>query len=288
MSTLASPLPHRNISSPPTAGGFYKLPKTPNSLSKLSSSGPVTNHSPQIQRTGSLPTLVLLLDKPKKDFRAEIQRIAKVKIPSRKNFKYFHKFQNVQEETATDTSKKADSSVENPLPLLNSFSSHSCFLGIDNRKTVEVQTEPAPILKQEFADLKEFRKWGTNVVDPFIKELRKVLMSQKPASVEQYIIAYCNAKLSNGTVPDTEEPFKETAAAHISKKLSLRNNVTAKNSLIRVRSTKGGKMEAALESNPEELDIHSDAEQEAAETQIQEDYHSMSDDNASELSDTSF
>ena len=162
MASLASPLPARNFGSPPTSGGFYKFPRSASgnkSLSKSSSS------------KSELPSLVLLLDKPDKDFRSEVQRIAKIKTPARKDFKYFHKFENLAATTATDDRdvKLADISPAKTLPLLNSFSSHSCFLGIDNRKSVEIQTEPPPLLKKDFADLKEFRNWGTNEVDPFVK-----------------------------------------------------------------------------------------------------------------------
>lgn len=229
--------------------------------------------------------MVLLLDKPKKDFREDIQRIAHVKIPPRKNFKYFHKFENVVEGDGAASAGKTDAK---PVALLNSFSSHSCFLGIDNRKTVGVQTEPSPVVKQEFVDLKDFRKWGSNEVDPFVKELRKVLMTQKPSSIERYVMAYCSARLMGEPAPDTVDPVRETPAM-LSKKLNLRNNVTTKNSLIRVRSTKSSKMDSSLAVNQEEHETQSETEHEAQTDAVgHEDFHSLSDDNASEISDASF
>jgi hypothetical protein len=281
-------------SSPPTTGGVYKKPHTPpGTRSRITGATPAgANAKSALQRGSSLTNIGGLLDKPKRDFREEVQRIAKVKIPSRKNFKYFHKFENVVAETSKPNSpKKGGEESDQALPLLNSFSSHSCFLGVDNRKNVECQTEPAPILKQEFVDLKDYRKWGNTMVDPFVKDLRKILMSQKPGSIEQYVIAYCNARINGEPVPDTHDVVKETAVHQMSKKMSMRNNVNTKNSLIRVRSTKA-KMDANLATNhEEEAEAHSDVEREATPSDggaPTEDYHSLSDDNHSEISDASY
>jgi len=67
------------------------------------------------------------------------------------------------------------------------------------------QTENLPIYKKEFPEYKDYSNWVSSNVDPFIKELKDLLKKQRPADIEQYVIAFCCAKQLNQSHPVTVE-----------------------------------------------------------------------------------
>ena len=74
----------------------------------------------------------------------------------------------------------------------------------------EAQTEELPIYKKDFPEYKDYSTWVSTNVDPFIKDLKDALKKQRPADIEQYVIAYCNARQLNQGRPvaiDYVEPL---------------------------------------------------------------------------------
>jgi hypothetical protein len=97
------------------------------------------------------------------------------------------------------------------------------------RNDAETQTV-VTIERLELAGVKEYQKWTNEVVEPFIKDLRKQLKNCRPVNLEDYIIAYCDAKKNGLPVPDTT---LDVAAASPTDKVlspSSRNKKLNKNS----------------------------------------------------------
>ena len=146
--SLSQEFPPRTLNFQPNSGFFYKRPKI-----KLSKNGVLKQ---------KLPSTTMILDKKERDFHAEISSLANAPSQSRRSNRYLEKLEKIHE-------LSSDRVEAHGLPLLQSFSSHSCFLGRDNRKTAAVQAEDNMINKIEFADLRAYRIWGTDTVDPFVR-----------------------------------------------------------------------------------------------------------------------
>ena len=58
----------------------------------------------------------------------------------------------------------------------------------------EAQTEDLPIYKKEFPEYKDYSTWVSTNIDPFIKELKEALKKERPADIEQYVIAFSQAR----------------------------------------------------------------------------------------------
>ena len=58
----------------------------------------------------------------------------------------------------------------------------------------EAQTEDLPIYKKEFPEYKDYSTWVSTNIDPFIKELKDALKKERPADIEQYVIAFSQAR----------------------------------------------------------------------------------------------
>jgi hypothetical protein len=85
--------------------------------------------------------------------------------------------------------------------------------GAVEKPSKSCQTETVPIIRKEFADIKEFRAYGIERVDPLLKVLRKSIITHKPADVEGYVIAFAMARIRGEEPPVTiEDPKKELRA----------------------------------------------------------------------------
>ena len=114
-------------------------------------------------------------------------------------------------------------------------------------------------------------------------------MTHKPASIELYIMAYCQARLRGDPIPETEEAAK---AAAQSRKVASRNTVTPATSLIKLRTTrtKGSGSGRDIQNQEEDGDGGSGDDRSAAgsvvagvQDRITFDYNSsMSEDSASD------
>lgn len=146
--SLKQKFPTHRVASPPTSGGFYRFPKP---LYDSSSETKLGDDFPAPQKPLRLKSLERNL------LAAEQSSVPRAKTPSRTAFKYVHRMELLE------------SRPESVIPLKASFSHHSCFLGVDNRSSVDTQTVKFRTLKKEFEDFKEYRAWGTETVDSFVK-----------------------------------------------------------------------------------------------------------------------
>jgi hypothetical protein len=137
---------------PPTSGGFYRFPKS----SRLIDLRPLS----RVGDNFPLPTKPIRLQELERNLDAvnssshPIPR-SKTKTPARGTFHYTHHLEKLGN--------------EEPQVLQASFSHHSCFLGVDNRRPEETQTETFTSTRKEFEDFKSYRAWGTENVDSLVK-----------------------------------------------------------------------------------------------------------------------
>ncbi len=149
---LGLAFPAHRAASPPSSAGFYRFPKGSRSLPET-----LMHSRDNISKEFPSPPLspLKLLRTSTAQTSPRRRRSPKIKTPSRRNFKYTHSLEL----------------IDNEINLLASFSNHSCYLGVDNRKQMETQTEEFVLKKKSFEDLKGYRAWCTEKVDPFIKVL---------------------------------------------------------------------------------------------------------------------
>jgi hypothetical protein len=62
-----------------------------------------------------------------------------------------------------------------------------------NKEDQVVQTE-YNLNRLDFKGLNGYQKWTNEVAEPFIKDLRKALKTNRPENIEDYIISYCEEK----------------------------------------------------------------------------------------------
>jgi hypothetical protein len=63
-----------------------------------------------------------------------------------------------------------------------------------------------------FEGLSGYSSWTAEVVEPFLKDLRKEVKAKRPADLYAYIIRYCQAMQVGDAVPDTVDPLSEEIA----------------------------------------------------------------------------
>lgn len=86
-------------------------------------------------------------------------------------------------------------------PISNSFSTfHTTSAATQSDGSV-------PILKKRFNDLKETRNWTTEEVDPFLKNLRAAIITNKPEDIQEYCALYCVHLFHKKPPPQTIERF---------------------------------------------------------------------------------
>mmetsp|Transcript_16416 Transcript_16416/g.17762 ORF Transcript_16416/g.17762 Transcript_16416/m.17762 type:complete len:239 (-) Transcript_16416:42-758(-) len=81
-----------------------------------------------------------------------------------------------------------------------------------NRNDVETQTI-VNLQRLDLQGVRDYQTWQNEVTEPFLKELRKAIKTNKPACLEDYIIAYCEAKKSGQTPPETVYNLNSSSTA---------------------------------------------------------------------------
>jgi len=61
-----------------------------------------------------------------------------------------------------------------------------------------------PLYKHDFPDLATYQKWSNTEVEPFLKQLRKCVLANRPVDINQYIIAYCEALRKGQEAPEAQ------------------------------------------------------------------------------------
>lgn len=112
-----------------------------------------------------------------------------------------------------------------PPGLVNSF---AAFLPPQNLNppvtTAEMDTQTdLPLIRQHFENLTEYQKWVDEEVEPFLKGLRKAVMRAKPAVLQSYVSAYCEAIAMQREPPETitSDPVPKEKKARAKSKRNL-------------------------------------------------------------------
>ena len=85
-------------------------------------------------------------------------------------------------------------------------------IGFDSRertrpltRELQTQTKKRILLREYLPTVKDHKIWRTEKCDPFLYDIKTALLQNKPANIEEYLIAYCEAKLAGNPVPETHK-----------------------------------------------------------------------------------
>ena len=84
-------------------------------------------------------------------------------------------------------------------------------IGFDSRgsrpltRELTTQTKKRILLREYLPTVKDHKIWRTEKCDPFLYDIKTALLQNKPANIEEYLIAYCEAKLAGNPVPETHK-----------------------------------------------------------------------------------
>ena len=96
---------------------------------------------------------------------------------------------------------------------------------------VETQTTFRIHLREYLASIKDHKVWRMERLDPFLEELQLELLKNKPANIEEFVIAICEARLDNQPLPETHKGHHGGESNTI---------VTNRNSTIKVQALPAG------------------------------------------------
>ena len=84
-------------------------------------------------------------------------------------------------------------------------------IGFDSRgsrpltRELQTQTKKRILLREYLPTVKDHKIWRTEKCDPFLYGIKTALLQNKPANIEEYLIAYCEAKLAGNPIPETHK-----------------------------------------------------------------------------------
>ena len=78
------------------------------------------------------------------------------------------------------------------------------------RSDVDVQTAPA-FTKLDLSDLSEYQKWNKGKCDPFLKELRQAILSNRPEDIGEFVIAWTLSYVNGSEPPQAWLPGEDEA-----------------------------------------------------------------------------
>ena len=184
--SLDQQFPPAHRPSPSSSGGFYKYPAKIRSL-----------RSPETSI--DTPSTILLLDLNK---AARSGRSHTREALESLTFRSF----DPATSPAVKHIKKSES--KRP-PLIGGFSKMMQNRTVEqlsrnqmNRADEMIQTEPPNLGKLEFDDLTQYQKWTKETIEPFLKDLRKAILANKPEDLTSYIKSYCWAVESGDPPPE--------------------------------------------------------------------------------------
>jgi hypothetical protein len=79
----------------------------------------------------------------------------------------------------------------------------------------ETQTAIRIHLREHLPGIKDHKIWRMECMDPFIEELKSELLKNKPANVEEFVIAICEARLTGKPLPVTHKGHQGEEAKKI-------------------------------------------------------------------------
>eukprot|EP01038_Epipyxis_sp_PR26KG_P011046 gene11046-14831_t len=100
-----------------------------------------------------------------------------------------------------------------PMPTNSLSSSFSLPKAIPNREETrnmigradqDIQTNMPNMSRLKIGGL-EYASWSSDVVDPFLKDLKKAIKNNRPADINAFCIQYCQALAEGKPPPDTVE-----------------------------------------------------------------------------------
>lgn len=218
------------LPSPVKTGGFYKYPKNSRTLPSL-----LVSSAEQKVKLG--PSTQIIIEVPK-------TRKAKKSI-IRESTQSLN--QNSQQSLCSDDmsqsfSRKSLKDVNKTPPLVSSFSDILLNLPLDEfesllpgQRNASVQTDVGELFCLELDDISEYKKWLKIAVDPFLKDLKKNILEDRPENVEGYCAAYCMALTMAAPMPVTiNHPSPKSI------RLPTKNSVSSKSSAIKLQSNSYG------------------------------------------------
>lgn len=83
----------------------------------------------------------------------------------------------------------------------------------------DVAVESQPLLfKKELESIQDYQNWLNDTVDPFLKDLKMVILQGKPDSLHDYVLQYVNALETGGSKPTTIDRDEYEMAQKMEKK----------------------------------------------------------------------
>ena len=207
MSLTAFPM---GAGAPPLAGGFYRYPRSTRSLPSIDmppstcmlmdfKEVKVSNKIMDLRRLAASQHSVRSYDPVQDSKSMKVKKSLRVK-------NNFNVSNSMVESTSIDDTLFAPSLISsytkcietrnNYIPEDQRYLHKSSQGGINN------------LIRLDFPEFKQYNEWITGAVDPFIKNLRKVIVAQKPEDIQEYVIQYCLSQLRDGTTPETIEAYK--------------------------------------------------------------------------------
>jgi hypothetical protein len=68
------------------------------------------------------------------------------------------------------------------------------------RQSVEVSTEPS-FVKLDLSDLADYQRWSKGVCEPFLKDLRQAILTNRPENIAEFVGAWAIAAATNQPPP---------------------------------------------------------------------------------------
>lgn len=72
-------------------------------------------------------------------------------------------------------------------------------------RELSIQTKKHILLREYLPQVKDHKIWRTERCDPFLEDIKAALLKNKPADMEEYLIAFCEARLAGNPAPDTHK-----------------------------------------------------------------------------------
>lgn len=243
MSLIAFPV---GAGAPPVAGGFYRYPRSSRSLPSIDMP-PTTcmlmdfkevkasNKIMDLRRLAASQHSVRSYDPIQDSKSLKIKKSIRVK-------NNFNASNSMAESTSIDDTLFAPSLVSQYTKCIDKKNS---YIPEDQRYLHKSsQSSLNNLIRLDFPEFKQYNEWMNGTVDPFIKNLRKVIVAQKPEDIREYVIQFCLSQLRDGSIPETtdayrlvEEPKPEENSVNIANAAVHIQNLDVKSILLNVTST---------------------------------------------------
>eukprot|EP01039_Chlorochromonas_danica_P008850 gene8850-9759_t len=211
---------------PPNSAGFTIQPRPIDTLLKNKNKREMrvrinnnsNNNSPNNRSRSKLTTSKMMIDYPTESKRISAKLLlannARQLEEQAKRDLYALSSPRTLNNTTLSPRRKKLPSMPPPPPLLSSFYLSTQFAPDQDLhpevyfdKEDKAEQTDVPVIRQDM-NIAAYQTWSSKTVEPFFKELRKAVKAQRPASVEEYVIAFCLARLHGKAEPETISPLQ--------------------------------------------------------------------------------